>query len=256
MNGTDYTEEKDFEITTLDDAIYIKMKNDVSLLVDSYLSLWEQQSSYNPNMPLRGLMYFGNLYDAYIDGHELNIYGGSLVKIPTPQYIVFYNGNRDMEAVRKLKLSDAFAQQDTSHEFEWTATMYNLNKGKNEELLSRCKPLQDYMSLINYIRENQEKGMPVKDAVDQAVVKCINSGILADFLKSHRAEVMDVCITEYNEKTFIDGIRAEGRDEGIKEGRLSAIQNMIELGLTKEQILKKYTEEEYEQVEQRLLKNV
>ena len=75
LNGTNYTDEKEIEITTLDDAIYIKMKNDVSLLIDSYLSLWEQQSSYNPNMPLRGLMYFGNLYDTYIDGQELNLYG-------------------------------------------------------------------------------------------------------------------------------------------------------------------------------------
>lgn len=67
LNDTDYPPEHEFDITTLDDAVYIKMKNDVSLLIDSYLPLWEQQSSYNPNMPLRGLMYFGNLYDAYID---------------------------------------------------------------------------------------------------------------------------------------------------------------------------------------------
>lgn len=252
LNGTDYTDEKDFEITTLDDAIYIKMKNDVSLLIDSYLPLWEQQSSYNPNMPLRGLMYFGNLYDSYIDGHELNIYGESLVKIPTPQYVVFYNGNKDIEAIRKLKLSDSFIHPDEWNEFEWTATMYNLNKGKNEDLLSKCKPLQDYMSLINSIRENQANGMPVKDAIDKAVVDCIDNGIMAEFLRNHRAEVMDVCITEYNEKTFVDGIREEGREEE----RIKAIRNMIELGLTKEQILMKYSEKEYEKAEQEMLANV
>ena len=219
LNGTNYTDEKEIEITTLDDAIYIKMKNDVSLLIDSYLSLWEQQSSYNPNMPLRGLMYFGNLYDTYIDGQELNIYGEALVRIPTPQYIVFYNGNKDMESVRKLKLSDAFLHPQESHEFEWTATMYNLNKGKNEELLSKCEPLKDYMTLIQCMKENQANGLSVKDAVDKAVIDCIQHGVLRDFLKKHRAEVMDVCITEYNEKTFIDGIRAEGREEGRTEGR-------------------------------------
>lgn len=252
LNGTNYTEEEEFEITTLDDAIYIKMKNDVSLLIDSYLPLWEQQSSYNPNMPLRGLMYFGNLYDAYIDNHKLNIYGESLVKIPTPQYIVFYNGNRDMEAVRKLKLSDAFVHPEEMKEFEWTATMYNLNKGKNEELLSKCRPLQDYMTLINCIKTNQANGLPVKDAVDKAVIHCINNGIMTEFLKNHRAEVMDVCITEYNEKTFVDGIREEGREEE----RIKAIRNMIELGLTREQILKKYSEKEYEKAEQEMLANV
>ena len=106
LECTDYTVDTELEITTLEDAIYIKMKNDVSLLIDSNLALWEQQSSYNPNMPLRGLMYFGNLYDSYIDKN-------------------------------------------------------NLNKGKNEDLLSKCKPLANYMTLVNYIKENQAKGLPV-----------------------------------------------------------------------------------------------
>ena len=92
LNNTNYTNETDIEITTIEDAVYIKMKNDVSFLVDSYLSLWEQQSTFNPNMPIRGLMYYGNLYNSYIEEHSLNIYGSTLVKLPTPQYIVFYNG--------------------------------------------------------------------------------------------------------------------------------------------------------------------
>ena len=200
INNTSYTECDEMEITTLEDVVYIKMKNDVSLLIDSYLPLWEQQSSYNPNMPIRGLMYFGNLYSAYIDGHKLNIYGEKLVKIPTPQYIVFYNGSREIEDVRKLKLSDAFINDSDSNEFQWTATMYNLNKGKNIELLAKCKPLADYMTLINYIRDNQEKGMSVEDSIDNAVTRCITDGIMVDFLEKHRAEVMDVCITEYNEQ--------------------------------------------------------
>ena len=89
LNSTDYIEADIEEITTLDDAIYIKMKNDVSFLIDSYLTLWEQQSSYNPNMPIRGFMYFANLFDEYIDKNNYNIYGTKLVKIPTPKYVVF-----------------------------------------------------------------------------------------------------------------------------------------------------------------------
>ena len=84
---------------------------------------------------------------------------------------------------------------------------------------------------------------------------CINDDILADFLKNHRAEVMDVCITEYNEKTFVDGIRAEGRAEGHDEGRLEAIRNMIKYGVSKEIILQDYSEEEYQKAEQQLLVN-
>ena len=90
-------------------------------------------------------------------------------------------------------------------------------------------------------------------------VDCINDDILADFLKNHRAEVMDVCITEYNEKTFVDGIRAEGYDEGHAEGhdegRLEAIRNMIKYGVSKEIILQDYSEEEYQKAEQQLLVN-
>jgi hypothetical protein len=165
------------------------MKNDVSLLIDSYLPLWEQQSSYNPNMPIRGLMYFGNLYEAYIDRNNKNIYGTTLIKLPTPQYVVFYNGTAEQKPFQKLKLSDAFVHPDPSQGFEWTATMYNLNKGKNDNLLHRCRPLSDYMTLVNYIRDNQKSGMPAKQAIDAAVKRCIKENILRDFLKKHRAEV-------------------------------------------------------------------
>ena len=215
-----------------DDAIYIKMKNDVSFLIDSYLTLWEQQSSYNPNMPIRGFMYFANLFDEYIDKNNYNIYGTKLVKIPTPKYVVFYNGTLDKPAIEKLKLSDAFIKADKDNEFEWTATMYNLNRGKNDKLLSLCKPLSDYMTLIYYIRENQENGYSIKEAVDKAAKRCIEENILSDFLRKHRAEVMDVCITEFNEKVFIDGIHEEGREEG----RAETIRIMLQNGRTPEEI--------------------
>ena len=235
LNETEHTQDDIEEITTLDDAIYIKMKNDISFLIDSYLTLWEQQSSDNPNMPLRGLMYFGNLYDKYIDKNSLNIYGSSLVKIPTPKYIVFYNGIKDKPSIVKQKLSDSFINSDDSNDFEWTATVYNLNKGKNDELLKMCKPLSDYMTLINYIREIQEKESSIEEVVDEAVKKCISENILADFLQKHRAEVMDVCITEYNEKVFIDGIHAEGRAEGQTE--LVKVIELLRSGKSESELL-------------------
>ena len=111
LYDTNYTDEDEVEITTIEDALYIRMKNDVSILLDSYLSLWGQQSTFNPNMPVRGLMYFGNLYNSYIDQRELPIYGSSLVRIPTPRYIVFYNGTGEREPVEKLRLSDAFIHE-------------------------------------------------------------------------------------------------------------------------------------------------
>lgn len=249
LNGTGYTVNDDLQIVTLEDAIYIRMKNDVAILINSCLSLWEQQSTINPNMPLRGLMYFGNMYEAYIEQNELNIYGHTLVRVPLPKYIVFYNGREEVEAVQKLKLSDAFMHPDRKKEFEWTATVLNLNAGKNDDLLKKCKPLEDYMSFINYIHENQKHGKTIETAVDEAVLRCMNEGRMEEYLRKHRAEVMDVCLTEFNEKVFVKGIREEGRIEGIQEGRkegsLSMIQAIQEYrrGSSYDQLLEKYGED-------------
>ena len=58
INGTTYDNPDDLTITTMEDVIYISMKNDVSFLVDCRMNLYEHQSTYNPNMPLRGMFYF------------------------------------------------------------------------------------------------------------------------------------------------------------------------------------------------------
>lgn len=184
-------------------------------------------------MPIRGFMYFSKMYDRYITENNLNIYGKTLIKLPTPRYTVLYNGTKDMPEQMHLKLSDAFINPDDSGDFEWTATMINLNTGKNDDLLNRCRPLKDYMTLVNEIRKNN-KSMTLEDAVDSAVIYCIEHDILKDFLVKHRAEVKDMCITEFNEKVFVDGIRAEGLAEGhskgLAEGRLNEIFDSVQEG--------------------------
>ena len=242
LNDTSYTNPDDIEITTINDAIYIRMKNDVSFLIDSYLPLWEQQSTYNPNMPVRGLMYFGKLYSAFITGRNLNIYGKTLIRIPTPQYTVLYNGENEEPSVVKLKLSDAFIHKDDSGQFQWTATMINLNKGKNDQLLAKCKALSDYMHLINLIREYQKR-MTFKDAVDKAVEECIQNNVLAEFLTKHRSEVLDMCITEYNEKAFVSGIHEEGRQQGIQQGIAALVKTLRRLKQSDDDIVKNIMEE-------------
>lgn len=217
LNGTDYKDVSDIEIYTISDVIYIKMKNDVAFIFDSYLSLWEQQSSFNPNMPIRGLMYFGNIYSKYIESNKLNIYGSKLIKLPAPQYIVFYNGKSDMKPIEKLRLSDAFVVPDNSGAFEWTATVYNLNKGKNDVLLEKCKPLYEYMILTERIRDSMLNNYDFEIAVDKAVTSCIKDGILKEFLLSHRAEVKDMVLTEFNEEVFVKGIKEEGREEQMRD---------------------------------------
>lgn len=227
--GTSHTNMDDIQIYTIDDVIYIKMKNDVSILLESFLYLWEQQSTYNPNMPIRGLMYFSKMYDRYIMENQLNIYGKTLIKLPTPRYTVLYNGTEELPGQMKLKLSESFINTDTSGDFEWTATMINLNNGKNDNLLEHCRPLRDYMTLVNKIRSNNET-MKLEDAVDAAVTYCIENDVLKSFLVKHKAEVKDMCITEFNEKIFVDGVREEGRMEGRTEGRLIEIFDSVQEG--------------------------
>ena len=234
LNDSSYSDASAVSLTTIEDVIYISMKNDISFLFDSYLSVWEQQSTFNPNMPVRGLMYFGKLYDQYIKTNGINIYSSTLKKIPTPRYIVFYNGATDRPAVEKIRLSDAFINEDKSGDFEWTAIGYNLNKGKNDGLLEKCQPLRDYMELINRIR-TFSLDYEIEKAVNLAVDSCIEDGILKEFMEKHKAEVCGMVITEFDEKAFADDMRMEAKVEDIqnlmKNLSLTAEKAMEALGI-------------------------
>ena len=107
MNGSDYQDPSDIELNTLEDFIYMGMKNDVSFILNDYVSLYEQQSTYNPNMPIRSLIYTGQLYDKYIKQNNLKMFGTKIIRLPIPKLVVFYNGASDKED-EILKLSDAF----------------------------------------------------------------------------------------------------------------------------------------------------
>ena len=123
--------------------------------------------------------------------------------------------------------------------------MYNLNEGKNDELLSKCAPLSDYMALVGRIKKNLLAGMASGKAVDEAIQSCIDDGIMSELLGKLRSEVMDMCITEYNEKVFVDGIRAEGRVEGRAEGQndlVNATQDARK-GVSYEELVNIYGEE-------------
>ena len=229
LNSSSYTNPDDIEINTIEDVIYVGMKNDVSFLIDDYISLWEQQSKFNPNMPLRGLMYFSKLYEAHVvkTGQNKLLHTSKLVKIPAPRFVVFYTGETEQESVVKLRLSDAFINPDKSGDFEWTATMYNLNTGKNDELLAKCKPLSDYMTLINYVRAFKSQGLPTGEAVTGAVEKCIAEGVLAVFLLKHKAEVTSMLLTEYDEDVIVAGYREEAYEEGREKGEQQKVLSLF-----------------------------
>jgi len=230
VNHTTYTDPDGLEYTTLEDVIYMKYKNDVSFLVDKTLSLYEHQSSYNPNMPLRGFLYYADLYRKLIRRSE-RLYGKHLLKIPRPHYIVFYNGSeKDMEEERRtLRLSDAFETDTSAGEYEWTATMININSGKNQSVMDNCHVLYEYAVFVAKIKKYRDS-MELKEAIDLAVRECIEENILRDFLEQHRREVCDMCLTEFDEKKYEDVLREEGRKEGLAEGRKKEVFMSVQEG--------------------------
>ena len=227
LNNSQYEDLDGFEFTTLEDVIYMGMKNDVSILIQSKMVLYEHQSTYNPNMPLRGFLYIAKLYEKYIEEKGLNIYGRKLIKLPTPQYIVFYNGLEDHPEEEILRLSDAFMSEKKIEGYEWSVRILNVNYGKNKDLMEKCKPLQDYAILVGKIREKIAEGFSIQEGIDKAVLECIREDILAEFLKKHRAEVLNVCLTEYNEERVLQSIREEEFEFGLKQGIEQGIEQLI-----------------------------
>ena len=233
LTGKNHTNIEDLEITTLEDVIYVSMKNDLSFLIHSQMCLYEHQSTVNPNMPLRGLLYFSQLYQQYIDKHKKNLYGSVLVKIPAPQFIVFYNGDTKLEDIIKYRLSDAFITDVSSKDretygtdFEWTATVININKNHNETLSKNCEPLYYYCEFVNQVKENLSQGMTFDSAVNEAVDFAIKSDFLEGFFREKRMKILDDIYTEFDQESYDETLRNDGRIEGIQIGaRENAIAN-------------------------------
>ena len=230
LNGSSYTDPSAIEINTIEGIIYVTMKNDISFLIDSQLNLYEQQSSYNPNMPLRGLMYFSQLYQKYISKQRKDIYSSALLKIPTPQFIVIYTGSTELDDVKELKLSDSFEVPDTSGRFEWTATVVNISKGHSRKLLEQCPPLRDYAVYVSRIKGNVAAGMTKEDAVNEAMEYSIEHNLLNGYFLEQKMEVLNMSLTEFDQEEYDRNRFNDGKEVGIAIGiaegeRKNALQN-------------------------------
>lgn len=202
LNSSHYTNSEDIEITTLEDVIYCKMKNDVSFIIDDRLSLFEHQSTYNPNMPLRGFLYFAKHFEKYIVESDVDIYGKKLIELPTPKFVVFFNGSNMKEERKVLRLSDSFSKAKDKACMELEAEVLNINYGKNKELMESCRPLMEYSYFVQKVKEysaNLERDKAIELAVDE----CIQENVLKDILIKNRSEVIDMLLTEYDEEKRI-----------------------------------------------------
>ena len=239
MNGSHYTNPDDLTFNTIEDAVYMSMKNDVSFLIADTFNFYEHQSTFNPNMPMRLLIYAGMIYDSYIETHAYYHRFSSLQQhAPTPKCVCFYNGTTETEDRIILKLSDAFAP-GSDPDIEVRVTMININYGHNGELLKACKPLSDYSLFVYSVRDNLKRSRNLEDAIDMAIAEMSEDPIIKPFLMTNRAEVKSMFITEYDEaRTFAEQKeegrelgREEGRAEGRAEGTLKTLAGRVRDGL-------------------------
>lgn len=211
VNKTNFTNVDDLEITTLENAVYMGMKNDVSCMFAFELSLYEHQSTVNPNMPLRDLFYVAQQLQKLILND--NLYKNKAVQIPTPRFAVFYNGSAEIPERTEYRLSDLFQKKTERPELELIVTVYNINPGMNKDLLEACQLLKEYTLFTTKIRDKR-KTMHLQTAVNQAVDECIREGILSDFLREQRAEVIAMSIFEYDYEKHMKIIKEEGLEDG------------------------------------------
>ncbi|MBS7260193.1 MAG: hypothetical protein KIG91_00835 [Treponema sp.] len=215
VNNSHYTNVEDLEVTTLDDVIYTKMKNDISFLLNSQMSLYEHQSSYSPNLPLRGFLYYADLLR--LKYHDKKLYSTSRLNIATPNYVVFYNGPQDIGEKQILKLSDSFEipVKNEDEIYEWTCTMLNINKGKNEKLMESCKALKDYSEYVSMVRGNLLSGEDLNTAVENALDEAVSRNFLNGYFEKYRARIKSMSLTEYDEEEAKKVYHDEGYMEGM-----------------------------------------
>ena len=216
VNNTNVCSVDEIEVTTLENAIYMSTKNDISCVVDMRLSLFEHQSTVNPNMPLRDLDYVARCFSKYTMNRD--IYSGKPIVLPTPKFVVFYNGTEKQPDVRELKLSDLYAHSEERPALELVVTQYNINAKENADILSQCRTLREYSQFIDCIRKHQ-KGKAIEEAVNLAIDECIHKGILADFLKANKAEVKAMSIYEFDAELHEKTVKDMAYEAGEKAGR-------------------------------------
>ena len=235
MNETDYENEDDLKVTTLESALYLEMKNDVSFVLYDELLLYEHQSTKNPNLPLRNLFYVSDVYSELTK--DLFLYGSVPVQIPEPKFVVFYNGLENMQEREVLKLSSLYAKKAEHISLELETLVLNVNVGYNKILMERCRQLSDYAQFVSEVRKRLSKKIPLSEAVNEAVEDCIQRGILAEFLSKNRAEVIKVSIYEYDEEKVKRMFKEECMKLGMEQGKQIGIEQGKQIGIEQARVI-------------------
>ena len=223
LNMSHYGNPDDLEIITLDNALFLQMKNDVAFLINTNeMCLIEHSSTVCLNYPLRSLLYLAREYEVILEQRNENILKYGLVKIPTPACIVLYNGMEKRPEVEILKLSNAFENQEVEPCLELFVKVLNINNGMNENVLNGCKTLKDYVILISKIRENYNEIGDLAKAIHKAIDYCIDADHLRSFLIRNRAEVEPMLLSEGTVEEYVDSMNE------VKEQEIERLKKVVQ----------------------------
>ena len=228
------TAEQNVEIKTLKSVLFNRLKNDISFKVgDRFIVLFEHQSTINPNMPARMLLYSAMLYRKMLS--KESIYSKKLIPLPAPEFYVLYNGKEPWTDNSKLYLSSAFAENQ--HNLELVVTVRNIRYNKDNELLQKYKPLHDYSFFVYDVEKRVASGDSLADAIRSATDYCINHNIMRDYLSANYEEVFEMMSLRWNEKDakkyWQKEAREEGHAAGLAEGRAQGLSQGHAQGLVK-----------------------
>ncbi len=225
LSGSHYDNPEEVRMLKLEDAVYKDFQNDISFLIgEKIFILGEHQSTINENMPLRFLLYIGRLYETLLAVEDR--YKEKRIRLPTPEFYVFYNGEKEYPAYKILKLSDSFlVKERASFDLEVTVHIYNINKGMNPALLERCPILKEYCEFVDVV--SKYKGQ--KEKLKSAIVECMQRGILTDYLSERGSEVTNMLIAQYDYEKDIEVKQKEAREEGKAEGKTEGERYMAKL---------------------------
>ena len=213
LHDTNYEDETIIRKVKIDDVLYKNFKNDISCEVNGQVLVFgEHMSTINRNMPLRCLMYVGRAYEQLVDSKAR--YRTTLVKIPTPEFYVFYNGEKEQPLERVLSLSDAFMNPAGENSVELKVKVININSDKAHEILGKCGILKEYSQFISTVRKYSYE----ESAIKKAIKECIEKGILADYLKRKGSEVENMLIAEYSYEEDISSKAAGNEAAGNTAG--------------------------------------
>ena len=216
VNGTTYNDPDEIDFELLEDIIYIGRKNDVSFLIHKQINLYEHQSTYNPNMPLRQLFYISNIYERYLRRNDISLYSSKRIDLPVPQFVVFYNGKEKKEEEIIMRLSDSYADQ-RNPQLELIVRYININHGYNEKVMKECRPLMEYSWLIDRIRNNEVKGKEKERAVRDAIMEMPKDFEIHNLIQSNSTEVMNMIVFDLNDedemRKYLKSVKEEVKEK-------------------------------------------